>query len=506
MATTQGCDPGLHYAPSSYSASVDEVLAGDDIRSCAPTTSGQERSDAEYNRPMRAVRLGLLWTCACASVGEPPASDPAADARIWELAQLELCRTEGDQACLFLAQDWPYAQGERRERMATALQVACDRGNVDGCRTWAGLLAQDRSPRALEIEERACALGALTECSELYLRHGLPSRPDTYDPERAMRAAEAACGHGDLSHCGYVLRLEQDGRVSPSPERRDRAVAGLVCGHQRIEDPTCRLKMAARYGGLDGRYGGAIDVSRARGLYTELCSAGIIEACQPQAVYAWRGEGGPRDLELALGLLRSSCDAGVGPSCFLLGRIALTKGPTYQPARAATYFEQGCGAQRPCLHEAGLRFAYKAEWRWAERLLEKTCQAGEEAACGDLGRVLVLSRRRGKEALALLDRACTQGDAAACRAAAHLVRSGPSPNRAAAARYDKMALGDDPAQEPLSTTMKRSLRGEGSRGDDLLTTAVIVGTALLPVWPAYFAVLDAPPRGFGFEHHHFPDP
>lgn len=452
------------------------------------------------------VPLGLVWIWACASVGEPPDSDPAANARSWELAQLEVCRTEGDQACLFLAREWPSAQGERRERMATALQIACERGNVDACSSWAGLLAQDHSPRALEIEQRACDLGALTECTQLYLRHGLRARPETYDPERAMRAVEAACGQGELSHCEHLLRLEQEGQVAPSPERRDRAVARLACGHPRAEAPECRLKMAARYGGLDGRYGGAIDVSRSRALYTELCAAGVIEACQPQAVYAYRGEGGPRDRELALTLLQSSCDAGLGPSCFLLGRISLTKGPSYNPSRAAALFEQGCGAQRPCLHEAGLRLAYKAEWRWAERLLEKTCQAGEDAACGDLGRVLVLSRRRAKDAAALLDRACTQGDAAACRAAAHLSRSGPKPNRSAAARYEEMARGDDPAREPLSTTLKRSLRGEGSRGDDLLTTAVIVGTALLPVWPAYFAVLDRPPQGFGFEHHHFHDP
>lgn len=452
-----------------------------------------------------AVPLSLLWACACASVGEPPASDPGQNARDWELAQLEVCRTEGDRACLFLARDWPYAQGETRDRMATALQITCDRGNVDGCRSLAGLLAQDRSPRAMEVEERACVLGAQVECTQLYLRHGLLFRSETYDPERAMRAAEAACGHGDPTHCEYVLRMEQEGQVSPSPERRDRTVARLACGHSRLEEPACRLKVAARYGVSSGRHG-ALDVARARRLYNELCAEGVIEACHPEAVYAWRGEGGPRDRDLAIRLLQSSCESGLGPSCFLLGRIALTKGPTYAPTKAAAYFERGCGDQQPCLHEAGLRFAYKAEWRWAETLLEKTCQAGQDSACGDLGRVLVFSRRRAREALALLDRACTQGDSAACRAAAHLSRSGSTANRAAAARYDQMARGDDPAQEPLTTTIKRSLRGEGSPGDDRLTTAVIVGTALLPVWPVYFAVLERPPQGFGFEHHHFPDP
>jgi hypothetical protein len=70
-----------------------------------------------------------------------------------------------------------------------------------------------------------------------------------------------------------------------------------------------------------------------------------------------------------------------------------------------------------------------------------------------------------------------------------------------------MAVARDPARETLGTTMKRALRGEGSKGDEWLTAAVIAGTALLPVWPLVYLAHDrSRGDGFGFEHLAFPDP
>lgn len=398
---------------------------------------------------MRAVVwLGVLGLAAMAACATAPPPAPARDAAA-ELTELELaeCRAGRDDLCLYLAEEWPYAQGAQRDRMEAGLTIACERGNAKGCRMLGQMLARTSSTASVQALNRACQLGALTECHQQVLTHGLRQRPDTYDPRRAMTAAEDGCRHGDPELCGWVLRLNASGELEPSAERVDQALVQLHCGGRAATDPICRRQLGLAYAGELSVPKEVIDPARARAIFGEACDAGDPAACHLQARLLYRGEGGPVDRPRAVERLEQSCAAGVVQACFLRARVALVRGRGYSSTKAVQWFERACGDQRACLYEAGLRLAYKAEWRSAERLLERSCQAGEDRACGALGRVLVLTRRRADEALDLLDRACTQQDQAACLAAAHLsARPGRHRDRARAARYRAMAVQPEPAR------------------------------------------------------------
>lgn len=234
-------------------------------------------------RPLCLGLLPLLGASACATAPEPPPAPKEGRALLWTRNKLTQCQAGRDDVCLTLAQEWPYAQGEHRALMEQGLTIACERGHAQGCRSLGQLLARTSSVASAQALERSCQLGQIGECTQLVMSHGRPQRPETYDPERAMRAAEHGCGHGDPQLCGWVLELDRLGRVPHSDERLDRALAQLHCHGRPATLPECRRQVGLAY---SGRFAGSDQIAnpaRARTFLAEACEGGDLQACQLSA-------------------------------------------------------------------------------------------------------------------------------------------------------------------------------------------------------------------------------
>lgn len=216
---------------------------------------------------------------ACTTVSPPPAAPKEDRALAWTRAKLEECRAGRDEVCLNLAQEWPYAQGEQRDLMQQALDVACERGSAQGCRMLGGILARTSAEASERALARSCALGQVGECTQQVLTHGVPERRESYDPARAMTAAEHGCRFGDLSLCNWVFSLDQEGRVAHSDERIDQALAQLHCFGQSPKEPICRRQLGRAYAGHFVASERIAQPARAKLLLNEACAAGDQPAC-----------------------------------------------------------------------------------------------------------------------------------------------------------------------------------------------------------------------------------
>lgn len=464
---------------------------------------------------MLAAALALagcaLTECALAGcVSWEPGAPQEAPARPVSAEWLEACERGQDHFCQLLAREDGFRSmgPEHAVHVERAVRLGCERGSGEMCWRLGNIEERRGAGQGTASYERACALGVIAMCRLVFTEHSTPSQA-RYDAGRALAAAERACGQGALDMCGEALALIRRASLPREVGQLDRLHAARWCKAVPLDDPRCTKQLGLAYAGALGGPAEDRDPERARALLGPACEAGMLDACHVEASLLYRGEGGPADRARAVQRLERACDGGVRPACFMLARIALIRGRTLDPARAEAMFVRACDGDRACLADAGLRFASVRSWAHAERVLEQACTRGHDGACGDLGRVLVLSGRRPTDALRHLEGSCARDTKVACRAAAHLLSRRGKLHDPARAR----ALAERGYEDPhglthaISGAMGRTVEGKGSTTDDWVTAAVVTGTLLMPALPFLFWHDDTrQPQGFGFEGYVFPDP
>jgi len=148
------------------------------------------------------------------------------------------------------------------------------------------------------------------------------------------------------------------------------------------------------------------------------CQRGEAAACLHLAEGYLDGAGVPRDPPRALGLMRKSCELGLGRGC---GYLAMAIASSDRPA-SATYAKQGCerGYGGACVWYVGHHVLAVPEpsWEQAAPWVQRGCEAGHARACLVWGDVLRAGQGVAKDpaaASAAYRTACDGGESAGCK-------------------------------------------------------------------------------------------
>ncbi|MCC6622393.1 MAG: sel1 repeat family protein [Deltaproteobacteria bacterium] len=328
----------------------------------------------------------------------------------------EGCEARHGLSCAGLA--WLHARGraglaDDPARVTALAKKACELGDGWGCYEVALREAgPGRAPDAKKVA-RACELGSGAACDAV-AREGF----DSGDASRVRRAFEqvaARCRRGDAEACALEAWAWWGGRGTlRSPSEAIRAET-WACGGG-VEAACATLAWAkARGVGTRG------DPERARAMLQPLCDKGLGRPCLVWGELLADGLGGPADPAAAFAAFTRSCDAGDAAGCAAKGRaLATGMGVTADARAGRRLVEATC--KRPsdpgCVTLADLLAGQRAEATRARALYQKSCDAGQHAACAGLAEVMLRGiggKVDGARAIALARPACAASEGRACR-------------------------------------------------------------------------------------------
>ncbi len=257
--------------------------------------------------------------------------------------------------------DWPV---DRR----SYLRKACDFGDLDGCASYAALLAESGDPadaeqaealvaraceagggdacdmraqalegseqpaerlKAAELREFACEHGSLGACESLLAALEGSDKPDQ---TRLALLMDRICDLGDEQRCSELAMHAWDGKgIAPDPERAIRYAERACAMHSRFCSGPASMRevlrarapcdagdmaaCAALGTALADRFSPALDQDAATALLEKACRAGLVQACNDIAIAAGLFITTERQMEL----LRFGCQSGGREACFRLG-------------------------------------------------------------------------------------------------------------------------------------------------------------------------------------------
>jgi TPR repeat protein/secreted trypsin-like serine protease len=366
---------------------------------------------------------------------------PALVAREEAAASAAEARCAGGEAggCAALGRAFLFGEGKPQNRFVAEilLKEACEQGAAEGCGTLGEFLASTRRPdlrsEGLELLRRGCELGGLDACAGLADQIEQGTGLGDGDAAAAQAVRRPACDKGGVLAC---TALYTDQMLSPAaPAEEDAAIAGL----QR------------------------------------LCRAGTRAACR--ALYERFGRlQGAQGNPFQRGVLEDGCKAGLGLACGELGRSAYATATGLPENRSAALalFDRACDADGTDCHTAkAIR---------ARGLLAVACEAGDQAACAELGDLYVDFNSLlydAAEALRLHGGACDAGIITACRDAADTLIGPAQPlapeDAARAIRWLTRACDAEDAMacESLGEELVRgeAIPAERARGFELISLA-----------------------------------
>jgi TPR repeat protein len=327
--------------------------------------------------------LIVLTTLSCKSPqpAEKPDDEPAEPQLACDPADARACLVEG------MRYESAFGRARSAEAAARHYAAACDGGEPLGCYNLGVMLYESDEAnveQARALYERACDAGEAKGCANLAF---LASRDGQTD--RAVGLYEAACDEGAMVACTNLADMAQNGRGVERDTKRaatlfERACYGGVSsacirrawleGQQCLETNSCvataktereaaaQTIEACEAGGspwvcvaagvhLDVGRLVKRDRARARSLFESACDAGDAWACERYGIALAEAHGGPRDMEGAKQALEQSCGEG---------------------------FAAGCAGL------AGFHLNDRRERSRGIELLEKACDAHQDAACNTL--------------------------------------------------------------------------------------------------------------------------
>jgi TPR repeat protein len=335
-------------------------------------------------------------TTACAREGDALASkrlltneDWARGVKVLDVA----CNAKHFGACADLAKMLRDVRGTPDPKRALAVaQMACDGGDLDGCRRLAGhhvdgiATARDRA-KGTALLVRACDGGLRAACVDLATT--LMSGPRAgRDPVKAVSLLKPHCDAGEQAACVGLAWHHLTGVGVPQDLG---AVASLSKSACELGDGDGCARFGTQH--LRG-HGAPKDDAKAVALYQSACDSGSVDGCIELANAHMNGLGGlARDLEPALSLARRGCATGNARACVALAHYRTVKGEV-----------------TPALKD-----------------MEDACRAGEWLACTSAAR----SHLRGsgvardvQVGISLVQRGCELGDDVSCSIQSVYYRTG----------------------------------------------------------------------------------
>lgn len=249
----------------------------------------------------------------------------------------------------------PTAQAERAAPAVAG--PTCEAGE---CNTLGmDALARARHDEAVQLLDRACALGHAVGCSNLAgLLRGGSGRPR--EPQRAVGLYDRSCHLGFAEACAAVASIYAEGLLVPQ------------------------------------------DLGRALVMYDQACAHRDANGCFTAGILVAEGRGVARSPEAAADRFDQACALGHATACFNAG-ILLYRERGARPGeneRAAQYFGRACEGQQPAgclrlgiatLHGHGV----PADTQAARELFTRACTGGDADGCAAVEQ---LKRSKGRRA------------------------------------------------------------------------------------------------------------
>ncbi|ABI77906.1 hypothetical protein HNE_0367 [Hyphomonas neptunium ATCC 15444] len=145
-----------------------------------------------------------------------------------------------------------------------------------------------------------------------------PSEEDLLLAEE-RRAMGEACGRGEMEACEMFAAWLRDGTGGAEDRVRARRIFSVICTEGSVKG--CYelgwMMYDAGIGSGSGLDTDALEMSRARFLFSETCMAGIVEACLQGADMRRNGVGGRVDVDGAGRLYAIACEAGLDAGCLM---------------------------------------------------------------------------------------------------------------------------------------------------------------------------------------------
>jgi len=190
----------------------------------------------------------------------------------------------------------------------------CDAGNAPSCGrvayyTLVGEHFERDAAKAVKLFDQACQDGYTVACASLgglYVEGEVVER----DVDEGVALLEKACDDGDARFCSFLAQMSYVGNGVPKDMNRAAKYASRGCFGGSAGG--CFV-LGQTY--LKGVGGNAKDPVKARSLYLKGCRGKDALACYAYAVALQEGTGGPKDDAKARTLFTELCTAGMREAC-----------------------------------------------------------------------------------------------------------------------------------------------------------------------------------------------
>ncbi len=323
----QGCDLGDGDACLRLAAE----LAFPDFG--APDTDGALAAYA------RACEAGRLEGCAEAGMEPPGAAVAEGPERAVEAAGVPVAPVEADRDAAVIVTGFAAPAEDEAPLSASGPSFAAEAlPDLDFGAAIAGL---DTLPEAEAVASEAAEV---TVTDRDVTGDSQPSEEDLALAAERQGMAEA-CGRSDLGACEIFAAWLRDGTGGEADPVRARRIFSVICTEGSVKgcyELAWMMYDGAQVGDAAGR--GALELSRARFLFSDTCKAGVTEACLQAGDMRRHGEGGPLDLAGAARFYGIACAAGIEPGCAMAADVTPAEEAVDPSADTAAAEQEGLPA------------------------------------------------------------------------------------------------------------------------------------------------------------------
>ena len=302
----------------------------------APDTDGALAAYA------RACEAGRLEGCAEAGMEPPGAAVTEGPERpVAEAAGAPVAAVEADRDAAVIVTG--FAAPAEDEALLSASGPSFAAEALPDLDFGAAIAGPDTLPEAEAVTADA-GEDALTEAE---------TAEDSQPSEEALLAEERrgmaeACGRSDLEACEIFAAWLRDGTGGEADPVRARRIFSVICTEGSVKgcyELAWMMYDGAQVGDASGR--GALELSRARFLFSDTCKAGVTEACLQAGDMRRHGEGGTLDLAGAARFYGIACEAGLEPGCGLAADVTPAEESADPSADAAATKDGNPPAEEP---------------------------------------------------------------------------------------------------------------------------------------------------------------
>ncbi len=218
------------------------------------------------------------------------------------------CDTDENIACAALGRLYKRGKGIEHNffKAKEYYEKACNLQYEDGCNEYERI-------KAIEVQERTCAVGEMSACSSLGLLYEEGYSMDQ-DFLKAKELYESACNAGEMSGCAGLGRLYDEGKGIEQDTLKTEALYEKACN---ASSAVCNsIADSYKYGAIVKR-----DYSKAMKYYEKACNADYAESCWNLGEFYFQGWGVAQDYAKAREFYKKACDLGHQGACYEYKRL-----------------------------------------------------------------------------------------------------------------------------------------------------------------------------------------